>query len=80
LCEALGFASINVECVEEATTGKQASKQANASANVLMMLKRGGREEGGRKNGTHPHPCQPEGVGAIAPTLLLSVIICSWRN
>jgi hypothetical protein len=40
-----------------------------------MILKRGGgREEGEReggrerKNGTHPHPGQPEGAGAIAPT------------
>jgi hypothetical protein len=29
--------------VEEPTTGKQASKQASASANVLMMLKISGR-------------------------------------
>lgn len=45
LCKALGFASIKVVC--GGANNKQASKQASASANVLMMLKRGGREEGG---------------------------------
>jgi TATA-box binding protein (TBP) (component of TFIID and TFIIIB) len=48
LCKALGFASIKVVC--GGANNREASKQASAGANVLMMLKRGGREgEEGRE-------------------------------
>ncbi len=52
--------------MEEPTTGKRASERASerasASANVLMMLKRGGREEGGREGGGRKNRTRPQGI------------------